>query len=278
METSYFISEDYFQDIAPGIFKEYRSEVKRNGKIVINKIPVYTSELAYIIWNRNGIPLRNLKTQQIEIINTWYLWEAYFEGFNEGRQYFEENYKVPASVMYGNDTTYINDLHILYFQKGYNPEFGKGWNFVKDSFPCTLTTLHVQEYGYYSGIISRVDELVLLYPEKFKMFHRSEPTENTLKKNIPDKWYALLHKILIATGEEKQFVDNSKAAIIAYGKKRYKTGQGFYRAFIDIDLNNMTAYVRDIPQKDRSKWKSIIIDLSGKDVDVITWLKDKPDK
>ena len=65
----------------------------------------------------------------------------------------------------------------------------------------------------------------------------------------------------------------SKADIIKYGKEQYGTGQGFYRAFKDIDLNNMIAFIRSLPLKDKKQWKQIITDISKNDADVVSWLK-----
>lgn len=97
-----------------------------------------------------------------------------------------------------------------------------------------------------------------------------------------EHWYALLHVILVYLGIEDQFIDKEdKPAIIAFGKNRYKlktSGQGFYNRLLDnnLDLLDMATTVKNLPQKDRSKWKAIITELSNNNAAVILWLKKQP--
>ncbi|MFZ4414888.1 MAG: hypothetical protein ACOYOV_17510 [Bacteroidales bacterium] len=100
-------------------------------------------------------------------------------------------------------------------------------------------------------------------------------TKDTSKK-IPEKWYAFYHMILIRLSKENQFLDTTKKGIIALGAKKYGTDQGFYRGIKNIDLNNMPAYIKSMTSKDRNKWKSLIIELSENDADVISWVNKQP--
>lgn len=95
-------------------------------------------------------------------------------------------------------------------------------------------------------------------------------------KKVPDKYFAALHLILILLGKEPQIGNKSKNEIIDLGKNKYRTGQGFYREIRNIDLLNMTAFIRSLPDKDRSKWKETIITISGNDADVISWINKQP--
>ena len=95
-------------------------------------------------------------------------------------------------------------------------------------------------------------------------------------KKVPDKYYSLLHLILMYLGKDPQIGSKSKQEIIDLGKKKYGTGQGFYRQIKEIDLLNMIAYVKSLPQKDHKKWKDVIIEISGNDADVISWVKKQP--
>ena len=98
-----------------------------------------------------------------------------------------------------------------------------------------------------------------------------------VRKGYPDKWYALYHMILIAIGKPvPNLSDYTKAEKIKYGENQYGTGQDFYREFKVIDLNNITAYVRSLPPKDRKDYKKIITAISGNDADVISWLRKQP--
>ncbi|MHC1778457.1 MAG: hypothetical protein AB9834_23850 [Lentimicrobium sp.] len=115
-----------------------------------------------------------------------------------------------------------------------------------------------------------METLELLKP---KNTFNSKPLEG---KKVPDRYFALLYQILVYLGKEPQIGDKKKAEIIDFGKRKYGTGQGFYRAIQEIDLLNMTAYVRGLPEKDRGKWKEIIITISGNDADVISWTNKQP--
>jgi hypothetical protein len=100
--------------------------------------------------------------------------------------------------------------------------------------------------------------------------------ESTSSKKYPDKWYALLHAVLIFLGKEQPFTDQSRKIIEEFGKNKYGTGQQFYRELINIDLTRIPAYVRSFSPKDRTKWKDILIEVSGHDADIISWTRKQP--
>ncbi|MEI8048917.1 MAG: hypothetical protein WCI92_16160, partial [Bacteroidota bacterium] len=156
-------------------------------------------------------------------------------------------------------------------------EFNKGKIYKNYSF-------HYMSYNFLfaqfcEGLIAFIDKFSLAQKSKVESHSVSNPpaSETTdIKKQYPEKWYAFLHMILINLSNENQFLDNTKKGIIDVGTKKYGTGQGFYREIKNIDLNNMTAYIKSMLPKDRKKWKSIIIELSGNDADVISWVNKQP--
>ena len=100
------------------------------------------------------------------------------------------------------------------------------------------------------------------------------------QEKVSQKWYALLHMILIALGKENHVLYDIKY-ILPAGQDEPQgiprgTGEGFYKTINEIDLNNMTAYIRSMSSKDRKNWKSIISKISGNDADIISWLKNQP--
>jgi hypothetical protein len=104
-----------------------------------------------------------------------------------------------------------------------------------------------------------------------------QKTTQVKVRDHPEKWYALFHMILMAIGKElPRLVSGGKREIINYGREQYGTNQGFYQELKKIDLNNMTAYVRSLPLKDRKQWKNIITKISGNNADVISWLNKQP--
>ena len=99
---------------------------------------------------------------------------------------------------------------------------------------------------------------------------------NEAEKKYADKYYAWYHKILIAKGKAERFTPGAKQEIADYGKNEYGTKSGFYQAFMDFDLNSRQSFVNSFSQKERKKWKQIIIDISNNDIDVINYLKEFP--
>lgn len=104
--------------------------------------------------------------------------------------------------------------------------------------------------------------------------HKSN-TETFIKKEIPAKYYALYHWILIEMGTEKPFNKNEydkweKCKIENFAKERYPDTkpQGFYRAFIAIDLTKRTAIAKDF-----ENYKDIIIEISNNNAKIISYLR-----
>jgi len=98
----------------------------------------------------------------------------------------------------------------------------------------------------------------------------------TIKKGVPDKYFAWYHKILIAIGKEPNITAGSKKDIIALGTNKYHAKSGFYQAFIDFDLTKKQSFVNSLSKRDRSKWKGSITELSNNDSEVINFLKSYP--
>ena len=104
-----------------------------------------------------------------------------------------------------------------------------------------------------------------------------QPPLGELKKKYPDKYYAWYHMIKIHLGKEQNFPNNfSKKEIIQFGKNRYKTGEGFYKAFNQYDLIKISTFLHKMTKKDRPVWKRAIIDISDNDPAIISYLKNLP--
>ncbi len=100
--------------------------------------------------------------------------------------------------------------------------------------------------------------------------------EEKKNKQLPEKWYALLYWIeLNANGKHpprNKEGDFIKKQIEEIGRERTnKSGQGFYRSFIEIDLNN-TKLLKNIFS---DNWKDEIIELSNNDPIVSEYIKIK---
>ena len=100
--------------------------------------------------------------------------------------------------------------------------------------------------------------------------------ENFKEKKVPEKWYALLHMIYASMMKIKPFDDlTDKKGIIAFGKAQYPfhgTGQTFYKEILLINNFGIYKYIQTRSKKSFRKWKFIIMEISGNDIDVIAWI------
>ena len=99
---------------------------------------------------------------------------------------------------------------------------------------------------------------------------------NSVERKYAEKYYAWYHRIKIAIGKADPFPPGAKQEIINYGKEKYGTREGFYQAFITFKPEKQIAFVNSFTAKERKKWKSTIIEISGNDVDVIRYLENFP--
>lgn len=134
------------------------------------------------------------------------------------------------------------------------------------------------------GLSIQIESLQTLFNLRFSGGEESQkaiepPQGNEPQKRPAAKWYALLHWVLINIGKEKHFnmdINDKypKKHIIQFAQNRYgfKNGQGFYNAFINIDITKKSAIAKGFGKG----YKDTIIELSGNDNAVIIALKDYP--
>jgi hypothetical protein len=107
---------------------------------------------------------------------------TYIEAYKEGEQYFETEFKVSPNTLYGaNAEQYVKDIHLNFFHVQHTGA-NEGWCYVKKNYPIILTYKAIKEFGFYSGIVNKVEEQVKKYPRLFASFDKCEhnlpPTEN----------------------------------------------------------------------------------------------------
>ena len=174
-------------------FYVYQWQIKNNGCFKIKQdddlVKVYTPQLGLALLTREIATFD--KEQNIEtIINGLDYLNSYVEGFKKGEQYFDAKFQVSADVRYGaNAEDYVMDIHDNYFHRQHIAGF-EGWGFVKSNFPINLTHKRVWEFGYYSGIVNKVEEQVKAHPRIFAKFEKCEhglPTQQLGKEQgIPN--------------------------------------------------------------------------------------------
>lgn len=115
-----------------------------------------------------------MDTQKETNINGYEYLETYIEAYKEGEQYFESEFKVSPNTLYGpNAEQYVRDIHLNFFHVQHTG-INEGWSYVKKKYPIILTHKAVKEFGYFSGIVNKVEEQVKKYPRLFATFDKCE--------------------------------------------------------------------------------------------------------
>ena len=158
-------------------YKSFQREIENNGcfkvKTETDTVKIYTPELAVILTSKE-LPTLNIDTQKETTVNGWEYLKTYIEAYKEGEQYFETEVKVSPNTIYGaNAEQYVRDIHLNFFHVRHNG-VDEGWGYVKKRYPTILTHKAVKEYGYYSGIVNKVEEQVKKYPRPFATFDKCE--------------------------------------------------------------------------------------------------------
>lgn len=172
-------------------YKSFQEEIKNNGGFTVNKVRIYTPELTFILFSKE-LPAFNMDTKEQIILNCFPYFETYVKAFNEGVKYFDNEFAILPNTLYGvNAKQYVRDIHFNYFHKRLKGSF-TGWHFVEEQYPGILTHKEISKFGYYSGIVSRVEEMAKNYPHLFQDFDKCEydvhpqPTETKAEQVKPN--------------------------------------------------------------------------------------------
>lgn len=158
-------------------YNSFQREIENNGCFIVkadtDTVKIYTPELA-VIFTSKELPARNMDTQKETTVNGWEYLKTYIEAYKEGEQYFETEFKVSPNTLYGaNAEQYVRDIHLNFFHVKHTG-INEGWGYVKKQYPIILTRKAVKEFGYYSGIVNKVEEQVKKYPRLFATFDKCE--------------------------------------------------------------------------------------------------------
>lgn len=158
-------------------YRNYKKQVEMHGYVLMKleqeQVRIYTAEMAYILASKQ-LTANNLDTDTEVQINGFEYLKAYVKAYREGEQYFESEFKVSPNTLYGeNAKQYVSDLHLNFFHVKHT-QSSFGWVFVKNSYPFILTENAVKEYGFYSGIVNKLEEQISKYPKQFAHFDKCE--------------------------------------------------------------------------------------------------------
>lgn len=173
-DTRFWITifADHKQSTIPE-YRSYKNQIENNGYFSLivgsDNVKIYTPELA-ILLSSKSIKGVNLNTQQEVEIKCFDYLKTYIDGFKDGEKYFEKDFSVTPNILYGtNAEQYIRDLHANYYhinQTGAQV----GWSYVKKQVPIIITHKIIKDFGFYSGIVNKVDTMVKKYPLQFQSF------------------------------------------------------------------------------------------------------------
>lgn len=183
------------EEQATNNYKHLKQSINERGFFGINSdnrlFKVYTPEIA-LIFSRTTFEVENMETQKKTLINTFDFFKTYIEAYKEGEQYFENEFKLSVNGMYGeNAKLYVKDIHDNYFHVQHE-SLQEGWIYIKKSYPFILTHESIKKFGYYSGIVSKVEEQVKKYYRVFENFdvceHNEPPKLEPLIENHTKKF------------------------------------------------------------------------------------------
>jgi hypothetical protein len=160
-------------------------------------INIFMPHVACILYANNMVfwcPDEQRNIDAIEVQETFR--EAYFDGYKKGLKYFNEKYK---PFLYTHSEGLFNNLKNLYLTDGAK-NGSCGWNYVKEQVPIQFDLGYLEEVGYYSALVSCVDDL----SEEYKIV--SNLNEATETPPLPPPISTIKFKNL--------FKDESNAPII----------------------------------------------------------------
>jgi hypothetical protein len=186
----------------------YQFQIEIHGCFTINleteSVKIYTPELAIVLAS-NEMTVLNLDTKTETVISGLDYLETYVKAYKEGEQYFESEFKVPQYILYtAEGEQYVRGIHENFFHTRHTG-ISEGWSYVKNSFPIILTHKNIKEFGYYSGIVNKVEELVKKHRFPFVKFERCEhglPETVKLKATVLGLFCNLINKIGIDKRDE----------------------------------------------------------------------------
>lgn len=173
-EISYWLKTEEFEKGVNAFYLRTKNAMSGGRPQIIQDIDgreakVYNPSL-YLILSSESYPAYNKETGEECQISTYKYFTSFCLGFYEGEQYFTDNYAVTSDVLYGeNSSKYIDTLRSNYFEIIHDNSF-TGWVGIKDWCPEIVSNGKIKRFGYYSGIVSQVEELVNKHPAFFEGF------------------------------------------------------------------------------------------------------------
>jgi len=217
----------------------FQSKINNEGflNVEVEKetVKIYNPQLAVILTS-NELPVKDLDAQTETTIDSWEYLKTFVAAYKEGEQYFETTFKVSPEIIFGADAkNYVNEIHMNFFHLQHR--MNEGWVYVKKAEPLILTHKAVKEYGYYSGLVNKVEQLIIEHPRLFAAFekceHNMQPQQvetktDKLKTMLSEHGFFELTKVKQLSEQNKQ----SLIELISTADLPYSIAMLDYLAFL----------------------------------------------
>ncbi|MDP8217634.1 MAG: hypothetical protein P9M03_02785 [Candidatus Theseobacter exili] len=179
-------------------YRVLKGDIETDGFVLFpmntGAIKVYNAEQAFILSNR-ALEVENCDTKELITIDGIQYLKSFLDGYKQGELYFSNEFKGSPTVIYGEHSeSYIGTI-LNHFYDTEHETGRKGWQFIRFEYPVILTHKTIRKYGYYSGIVNKVQELIKLHPEPFKkvpIVSQPQPIKN---KDLEEKENTLRNEI-----------------------------------------------------------------------------------
>lgn len=171
-------------------FLHWKSEIYLHGflQILVNDKPyrVYNPFILTITQNAEvevshrgaGEPYEKYnghihRESKPEVINGEIFYEPYTEGYEAGVKYLEDQLRVTRDTILSDQwKTIVDELKIHY----YGTDSKMGWIAWKTGIESELSYNKIMNFGYYAGLMAKVDEYASEFPIRFEGFHKLKNT------------------------------------------------------------------------------------------------------
>jgi hypothetical protein len=214
------------EDIFDTTYHYLKGQINQKGsyniKIDNQLIKIYTPELAYLLTTKE-FPALNYENNEKTTINGLDFLKTFVDEFKKGEDFFETEYKLSPNTLYGsNAELYVKNIHQNFFHT-IHVGLQEGWQFVKYSYPFLITHQEIKKYGYYSGIVSKVEEQIKKHPQIFEKFDKCEHNQEGNAGKAEIKQFNTL-KDLFTVNNYEDYID----ALVQCEPQLLKNNEGKY--------------------------------------------------
>lgn len=236
-KTIYHLPKDYYKDYSN--YNSFEVSSKTIGYNSIDRlVKVYRPELFVILTEKELIV--QLSETETDKINGIKFRPSFIDGFNDGYNMIKDKYQDILSI----HKVHIDDIKENYFNILHENKF-KGWNAVRKMFPRIISHDIIRQYGYYSGIVARIDEMINEYPTAFKNFRQVEDagyqksaTQNNYRHVFTDIGFRVFNQCIEAHSDDLTIQSVTNWCAIFYGL-----------SFLEMLSNTakLTDYLKELP-------------------------------